>query len=44
MPKVILSRTEQFIRAKFQHYNQAKYWRYRNDVISCGGGIENPYL
>lgn len=37
MPEVILSSTERFIRAKLQHYNEVKYWKYRSDVISCGG-------
>lgn len=38
MPEVKLSSTERLVRAKLQHYNEAKYWKYRSEVISCRGG------
>lgn len=38
MPEVKLSRSEKFLRNIIQHYNEEKYWRYRENVIN-GGGI-----
>lgn len=38
MPEIILSKGERFIRERLQHYNEGKYWKYRTEVISCGGG------
>lgn len=38
MPEIILSKGERFIRERLQHYNEAKYWKYRTEVISCGEG------
>ena len=37
MPKVKLSKSERFIRAVIQHYNESRYWKYRNKVINSGG-------
>lgn len=39
MLEVTLSKSERFVRAKIQHYNETKYWKYRSQVISCGGSI-----
>lgn len=38
MSEVTLSKGERLIRARIQHYNETKYWKYRNEVISCVGG------
>lgn len=37
MPEVKLSRSERFLRNIIQHYNEEKYWRYRENVINGGG-------
>lgn len=37
MSEITLSKVEHFIRERLQHYNEAKYWKYRTEVISCGG-------
>ena len=39
MPEIILSKGERFSREWLQDYNEAKYWKYRTEVISCVGGI-----
>ena len=47
MLEVTLSKSERFVRAKIQHYNETKYWKYRSQVISCGGGgisLEPEYV
>lgn len=36
MPEVKLSRSERFLRNIIQHYNEEKYWRYRENVINGG--------
>ncbi|MBQ4120189.1 MAG: serine acetyltransferase [Clostridia bacterium] len=35
MPKVKISKPEQFFKSFIQHYNHEKYWRYREKVINC---------
>ena len=32
-----LSRLELFLRSKIQHYNEQKYWKYRNKVLHYNG-------
>lgn len=44
MSEVTLSKGERLIRARIQHYNETKYWKYRNEVISCGGESRNPQM
>ena len=41
MPEIILSKGERFISERLQHYNEAKYWKYITEVISCGGILSN---
>lgn len=36
MPEVKLSRLERFLRNIIQHYNEEKYWRYRENVTNGG--------
>ena len=38
MPDVKLSNREKVIRSFIQHYNESKYWKYRNKVINSRGG------
>ena len=38
MPQVKLTAIDRFLRCRIQHYDPIKYWKYRADVISCGGG------
>lgn len=38
MPSVILSKSEKILRSKIQHFNENKYWKYRDAVISYKGG------
>lgn len=38
MSEITLSKGERFIRTRIQHYNERKYWKYRNAVISAGEG------
>lgn len=38
MPDIKLSKSERFIRAVIQHYDESKYWKYRNKVINSRGG------
>lgn len=34
MAEVKLSRMECFVRSYIQHYNEKKYWKYRQDIIN----------
>lgn len=38
MPDVKLFNCEKVIRSFIQHYNESKYWKYRNKVINSRGG------
>lgn len=45
MTNVQLSRWEIWVRAHIQHYNQTKYWRYRDQVINYKGkGLINKLI
>lgn len=44
MPEIRLSRTEEIVRSKIQHYDADKYWRYRKLVIENLGGCSLLYL
>lgn len=44
MPDVKLSNREKVIRSFIQHYNESKYWKYRNKVINSRGGGISDYL
>ena len=44
MVQVELPKIEWFLRSKIQHYNSKKYWKYRSDVISCGGDKLNTLI
>lgn len=42
MSEVTLSKVENIVRARIQHYNEEKYWKYRSQVISRErGGFES---
>ena len=42
MPQIKLTAIDRFLRCRIQHYDPIKYWKYRADVISCGGVHKNP--
>ena len=44
MRPVTLSKGERFFRERIQHYNEAKYWKYRSDVLLYRGGIFNKII
>lgn len=39
MPEIKLSRIEKRIRGVIQHYNERKYWEYREKIIAYDGGV-----